>query len=166
MAVEGFTTKLAWSQFQNFTTRPAFETEDAQIHSKMGFSNIKLKSKGKSVGIADIDIKLYLVSEECWVVTKEMSNYLLKHEQGHYDILALSARELYKKLLTLSALNTQQLQESVTQLSEKTQERVKKVDERYDQQTNHSRDKAAQQIWDQKIAAEKQKPDGSIDNLP
>ncbi|WP_158070029.1 DUF922 domain-containing protein [Cnuella takakiae] len=132
----------------------------------MGFSNIKLKSKGKSVGIADIDIKLYLVSEECWVVTKEMSNYLLKHEQGHYDILALSARELYKKLLTLSALNTQQLQESVTQLSEKTQERVKKVDERYDQQTNHSRDKAAQQIWDQKIAAEKQKPDGSIDNLP
>src|SRR5688572_28089885 len=102
MAVEGFTTNISWSQFQQISSRPAGATEDAQIHPEMSFSNFKLKSKGKSVAIADVDIKLYLVTDDCWVVTKEMSADLLKHEQGHYDILALSARELYQKLLTLT----------------------------------------------------------------
>ena len=166
MAIEGFTTTITWSQFQKLSARPAGVAEDAQIHPEISFSNFKLKSKGKSVAIADVDIKLYLVSDDCWVVTKEMSADLLKHEQGHYDILAISARELYQKLLTITAPNTQELQETVTDLSAKAQERVKKVDDHYDTQTAHSGNKAVQQSWDQKIAAEKKKRDGSIDNLP
>ncbi len=95
-----------------------------------------------------------------------MTDDLLKHEQGHYDIIALNAREMYQNLLTLSASSTHQLQEKVNGLQEKSAKKVKRVDERYDDQTDHSRKTSVQQTWNGRIAAEKSKPDGSIDNLP
>ena len=116
--------------------------------------------------IAEVDISIGLVKSDCWVVESKKSDYLLNHEQKHYDIVAISAREFYNALLKMSASSTHELQTMVTNLQENVQKRVAEVDARYDDQTKHSLDKTIQDSWDKKIAAEKQKPDGSIDNLP
>jgi len=166
MPVNGFDTTISWSDFQPLSSRPQGVDEDAQIHPEMRPGNIKLGRKSNAVVITDITIDITLVGADCWVVSGQSSNDLLKHEQGHYDILALSAREFHNKLLKLSAKSTQDLQQQVNDLKSKMEKTVQKVDKRYDTQTNHSRDTQNQQLWNKKISEEKQKPDGSIDNLP
>jgi len=161
-----FNYSVSWSDFTQQSSRPSEEDEDAQIHPEMSFGNFQLKAVGRGVGIKDVDIDINLVSNDCWVVTSQMTNDLLKHEQGHYDIIAISAREMHKKLLKLSGTNTDDLQKKVDALKEKMGGLAQKVDKRYDTQTDHSRNTKQQPIWNKAIAAEKQKPDGSIDNLP
>jgi hypothetical protein len=166
MGLTGFTKSISWSQFKKLSSRPAGENEDAQIHPEMSFSKFKLGRNGNAVTIQDVEIDIKLVSADCWVVSSQMTNDLLKHEQGHYDILAISAREFYNGLIGLSAPSVNELQNKVTQMQATMQSNANTVDGRYDTQTDHSRITNAQQTWDKKIAAEKQKPDGSINNLP
>ena len=165
MPLNNFDYQLSWSDFSALPRRPAGVEEDAQIHPEMGFSNFKLVSKGRGVTVADVDIDITLVRSDCWSVEKAQSDNLLKHEQGHYDILALSAREFYKTVRTLTAKSSHELQRQVTSLGNRMARRVKTIDEVYDTESKHSRDTANQQSWLKKIAIEKQKADGNIDNL-
>jgi hypothetical protein len=165
MPLNNFDYQLSWSDFSALPRRPAGVNEDAQIHPEMGFSNFKLASKGRAVTIADVDIDITLVRSDCWSVEKAQSEGLLKHEQGHYDILALSAREFYKSVKSLTAKSSHELQRQVTALADRMARRVKTIDETYDTETKHNRDTTSQQSWLKKIAVEKQKADGSIDNL-
>jgi hypothetical protein len=166
MPLQNFNHLISWSDFISRQSRPTGVNEDAEIHPEMSYSNVKVGRKGKSVIITDLDVNIDLVKSDCWVVENQKSDYLLKHEQGHYDILAISAREFYNSMKNLSAPSTHELQKLVTKLQEDTQRNVARVDARYDTQTKHSLDKTTQESWDKKIRAEKQKPDGSIDNLP
>jgi hypothetical protein len=166
MPLQNFHYLISWSDFISRQSRPTGVNEDAQIHPEMSSSNVKLGRKGKAVIITDLDVNIDLVKSDCWVVENQKSDYLLKHEQGHYDILGISAREFYNSMKNLSAPSTHELQKMVTKLQEDTQKNVARVDARYDAQTKHSLDKTAQESWDKKIRAEKQKPNGSIDNLP
>ncbi len=165
MPLNNFDYQLSWSDFSALPRRPAGVDEDAQIHPEMGFSNFKLASKGRGVTVSDVDIDINLVRSDCWTVEKAKSDDLLKHEQGHYDILALSAREFYQNVRTLTARSSHELQRQVTALANRMARRVKTIDEVYDNETKHSRDSANQQNWLKKIAIEKQKTGGSIDNL-
>ena len=166
MPLHNFNNLISWSDFITRGSRPANISEDAQIHPEIKPGKIKLASKGKAVTIAEVDISIGLVKSDCWVVDRKKTDYLLNHEQKHYDILAISAREFYNSLMKMSAASAHELQTMVTNLQEDVQKRVAKVDARYDEQTKNSRDKTVQDSWDKKIAAEKQKPNGSIDNLP
>jgi hypothetical protein len=166
MAVNGSNFFVSWSDFTQKPVRPNGVNEDAQIHPEMAFSNFKLARKGKSVIIADLDIDISLVAPDCWVVTKQMTNDLLKHEQGHYDILAISAKEFYNSVKGLSASSVDELQKAVTKKQAALAKSVALVDARYDAKTNHSQNVTEQKNWEKRIATELQKPDGSINNLP
>jgi hypothetical protein len=166
MALNNFDTNISWSQFKKLSARPVGQNEDAQIHSEISFSNFKLAKKGSAITITDVDINIQLVPVDCWVVADQMSADLLKHEQGHYDILALNAREIQKELLKVTAASTQKLQAKVNDLQTKASQRVKTMDDRYDSATDHSRKKDIQQIWDRKIDTAKKNPNGTLDYLP
>ena len=166
MSLHNFKYLITWSDFITRTVRPTNFNEDAQIHPEMSRGKIKLASKGKAVSIAEVDINITIVKSDCWVIDGKQNDYLLKHEQGHYDILSINAREFYNSLIGLSAASTHELQKLVSKLQANVQKNVATVDVRYDTQTKHSLDKAVQDSWNKKISAEKQKPNGSIDNLP
>ena len=167
MALNGFTYNVTWSDFSILQSRPANVKEDAQIHPEIRPSNFKLGKRGREVIIKDVQIDIALVSSDCWVLASQSSNVaLLKHEQGHYDIVALSARELFNSFLNLSAVSTHKLQEKASALQNSMQTKIELVNKRYEEKTKNSRDKAEQAKWDKSLATEKQKPDGSIDNLP
>lgn len=167
MALNGFTYNVTWADFIKVPTRPQGVTEDAQIHPEIVPGNFVLGKKGRAMIIKDVDIDISLVAQDCWVLSTQTTNSdLLSHEQGHYDIIALCAREMLKGFLALTAPSVHELQTRATSLQEKFQRKVATIDARYDVKTNHSRNQSVQHTWDQKIAAEKQKPDGSIDNLP
>lgn len=155
MPLNGFDYSVSRSDFTSLTSRPTGQNEDAQIHPEMSFSNFQLARKGSAVTVTKVDMNISLVATDCWAVSRQMTNDLLKHEQGHYDILALSARELYNKIIHMSANSPYELQVKVTDLQEKSAERVNEADERYDKQTEHGKNIKVQKIWDKKINAAK-----------
>lgn len=164
MSLNNFDDIISWSQFSQLPSRPAGEDEDAHIHTAMKL-NYDLGGKGKAtiVSSATLDI---LVTPDCWVVSSEMKKDLLKHEQGHYDIQALVAREFYDKLLALSASSDADLKKKIRQLEAKFQQVTNSVNKRYDSQTDHSEITSVQQTWDKKLDAAKKNPNGTTDHLP
>ena len=166
MAVNNFDHSVSWSSFNELSARPANVKEDAQIHPEMAFSNFQVGKKGNAVIIKDVDIDIDLVRDDCWVVTSKKSTDLLKHEQGHYDILAICAREMYNAFLEITAKSTHDLQTKMEKVKTKLGDKVTVDDKRYDTKTNHGIDKTIQQTWDQKIDSIKKNPKGTLDDLP
>lgn len=166
MGVEGFNTSISWSGFVKRKAPPAGVTEDAETSARFRASTIDFQQKGNAVTVKDAPVKIFLDTKESWVVDGKQDPELLKHEQGHYDVTALAAREFYKKLFTLNGTDAQDLQAQIKELSESFKEKIDRTNERYDEQTDHSQRKAEQEKWNKAFAAEKQKGDGSLDNLP
>lgn len=166
MPLDGFDTLISWSGFQNLPGRPAGADTDAETMARYRAPKINFVGKGKAVGVDSADVEIRFRSEESWVVQGKQTNYLLNHEQGHYDITALGAREYHKNLFTLTANDSKSLQEKINKLDASFIKKISVVNKRYDAQTDHSQKKAEQDKWDKAIAAEKQKSDGSLDNLP
>ena len=119
MALSKFTYSLSWSDFTSLSARPHGENEDAQIHPDISFSNFQLARKGRAATISGVDVNISLVSNDCWVVRAQMTHDLLTHEQGHYDIIALTAREFYNSLLNFTAKSTRALETSITEAYER-----------------------------------------------
>ena len=168
MPLNNFDRTLSWSDFNQQLRQPGGVNEFAQIHPDMAPSNFVLARVRNAIIITDVTIDLSLIADDCWVVTSRMTNDLLKHEQGHYDILAISAREFFNALVGFSATTTDALQRKVNQLQQRFAQQATQVDARYDSenQTNHGINTSVQQSWDQKIAATKANPRGRLADLP
>ena len=76
---------------------------------------------------------------------------LLKHEQGHYDLLVLVTRAWARELESLEADSVAELGRQLADSQQTHADRAQALDAEYDKQTDHSRDRAAQQRWDQAI---------------
>jgi Bacterial protein of unknown function (DUF922) len=166
MAVNKFNYSVSWSDFKELSSRPQGVKEDAQIHPEMAFRNFQVGKDGNAVIIKDVEIDIELVASDCWVVRTAKSNDLLKHEQGHFDILAICARELYAALLAIRATSTRDLQKQLDKEKNRLGKQVKIDDARYDTKTNHGLNQAVQQAWDQKIDSIKKNKHGSLNDLP
>lgn len=167
MALEGFDNAISWSKFIKRKARPKSSKDDGYTSAVYQSKNIKPGyGEGKAIVVKSADMLIVLNSSESWVVEDKMNDELLKHEQGHYDITALGAREVYAGLFELKANNPKELAEGVKKLNDRIQKKINETNIRYDVQTDHSRNKTEQEKWNKAIATEKQKRDGSIDNLP
>jgi hypothetical protein len=165
MSLNNFTYSVNWGDFSPVSARPAGHDEDAAIEVKYGYSYNMDRNKN-AVVISSADVDITMVPGDCWVVDSKKTNDLLKHEQGHYDITALGAREFYNNLIKLSAKSIADLKTSAANLNAKFQRKINAANKRYDDQADHGAKGNVQKTWDQAIAAEMQKPNGSIDNLP
>jgi predicted secreted Zn-dependent protease len=76
---------------------------------------------------------------------------LLKHEQGHFDITVLTVRAFAKELEQLKAGSPAALGQQVNAALSKHQQRANMLEEKYDKETDHSRDQDAQKKWNQAI---------------
>ncbi|MEJ7736633.1 MAG: DUF922 domain-containing protein [Chitinophagaceae bacterium] len=171
MAISGFDYKLSWDkdfpEENKYETRPAGKEYDSETHPKWKLKMYYPKPNGRRVIVRDADISVSLDKKYNWVVKSKMVAELLQHEQGHYDITAILARAFYVALKKLYAPSVDELKEKVRNLEQEFQKAWDHVQEnRYDGQTKHGANKSLQKTWNQKISAEKKKPDGSIDNLP
>lgn len=172
MSLSGFDYKLTWDkdfpQENRLAKRPDNKGNvDAGTHPAWKHSIPEFERKGQLVVIKTVDVTLYLVRKDNWVVKDKMVDELLKHEQGHYDLTALLARDYYKAMKKTSAASVEEMNKKLRSLDERYQQKYDNLHrERYDKQTEHGAKKSAQETWNKSIAAEKLKMDGSIDNLP
>lgn len=88
-----------------------------------------------------------------WVKSEGKSDELLQHEQGHFDITEIYARKLREELRKIKCdkKTQEQIQKEVDAIFERIQKEWEMEDEKYDQETDHGRNKEKQKEWNEKI---------------
>ncbi|MEO8760623.1 MAG: DUF922 domain-containing protein [Bacteroidia bacterium] len=79
------------------------------------------------------------------------SEYVLKHEQIHFDIAELYARKLRQKIADTDFKKVKDVRGEITRFFRQTFADFKKEEEKYDKDTQHGLNPAKQQLWNDDI---------------
>lgn len=143
----GLVYAVKWSDFQGQV--PAGATHTAHIDTRMNLQFGWRQRQGQ-VSLADNVVMTVLIRrQQSWAKTTGRTASLLAHEQRHYDITALMARDLFIDVMALkgqSFPNRAALQSAIDALSATYDPQP--VQERYDHETTHSQNTTAQARWD------------------
>jgi hypothetical protein len=134
--------KLSWSDFKG-TPNPA------STNAALTNSSITVEFGYNEKGLTH-SIKCRFNKSLSWVRVK--NDYILKHEQGHFDIAEIHARLLHRALLEYS-FNSKSVSDDINKIYSATMEKHVQMQKLYDLETNHSLDSAQQRSWNNKIAS-------------
>lgn len=178
-AMTGFPRTLKWSDFPVRTTSPSPPME-AQTGSSYSWTSGTLKLVAGEYRFHGAKATVSLSHASTWAIPSARSSAdLLTHEQGHYDITGLVARDFISKVLDLSiheviidVLNDSghtpndhmhfvsthfnaevaRFDQSATALMNRLQTDPNSgQDGLYDTQTGHSQDLAGQTAWNDRL---------------
>lgn len=148
----GWPRQISWDEFKDVATRPAGETEDAQIDTRtLQPEQVGVAREQGQFRLGNFTVKLNVIRNNSWVVANQKSDTLLAHEQGHFDITGLVARDLVKALGALRVSTTDELQREVSRLFEAYDAWAKSLSKQYDGDTNHGRNAKSQSDWESRI---------------
>ena len=148
----GWPRQIAWSEFREVATRPSGESEDAQIDTQtLQPERVGVAREQGQFRLGNFTVKLSVIRGNSWVVAAQKSDPLLAHEQGHFDITGLVARDLVKALGALRVSTTDELQREVSRLFETYDAWAKSLSKQYDEETNHGRNTKSQSDWESRI---------------
>ncbi len=144
---------LTWSVFRSVDSLA--ESEDAHIAAEMSFPRpLRMEIAD---GVYRLPTFTITVAPEPGrtVVRRsaERSAELLRHEQGHYDIVVLAARALARDLGSITASSASDLSRRVEECVAKHTQRAARSSEAYDLETGHGRRLDEQARWNESIAA-------------
>ena len=132
--------KLTWKDFKaepdKNSTNAALTS--SSINIEFGYNNSGLK----------YNIKCRFDKNLSWGRIK--NDYILAHEQGHFDIAEIHARKL-NKLLKAYKFNSRTVGKDVNRIYDTVMKEHHGFQSQYDQETNYSRDAGQQNIWNMKI---------------
>ena len=142
---------LTWNDFQGHV--PAGETLNALTDVEMVFSGFGVEHRDGGVTLRDsLVITVTLRRNRSWArAGAARTAALLNHEQGHYNITALTSRDLFIDLMALKArtfANAGALQTELNRVRGNYDPQA--IHDKYDERTeaDHGRDVAGQRRWD------------------
>lgn len=103
-------------------------------------------------GVLTVDIKAIFIPEQSWVRYNSKNDYILAHEQLHFDITELHARK-FRKRVKESRIDCSNLKD-LDILANKVLSEWKQTQNRYDRESVHSNDEEKQNYWSKKIQKE------------
>jgi len=159
VAVRNWPSKVTWAQFKKVDSTPVGHTTNAHIEAE--YRNppgkiFQVAKVGRHFKLTNVHLVLRVIPAETWVLKGKPTKALLNHEQGHWDILGLIAREYHKEIKKLRASSVKQLKARFKKLEARMQEKADKINSGtggYDTDTDHGKKKAQQKKWDALIAA-------------
>lgn len=137
------TRKLTWNDFLG---RPDHSNNNAALTS----SNINFSFGYGSAGFR-YSISCRFDKRKSWVRLR--TDYVLAHEQGHFDIAEIYARKLNKALKEYRYREAT-VSRDLNILYDRLVKEHHEMQARYDRETNHSRNKTQQALWLKKIASQ------------
>ena len=135
--------KLTWDDFKA-TPNPASSNAaltSSSINIEFGYDNTGL----------DYSIKCSFDKTKSWVRIK--NDVVLGHEQGHFDLAEVHARKLYKAMKEYK-FNLQTVSNDVNKIYADIMKLHAETQNKYDQETDYSRNKVKQDEWQEKIEDE------------
>ncbi len=132
--------KLSWSDYKG---KPNPLSDAAA--STTTYLSIEYNISSSSFGYK---IKSRFSKNWSWGLHK--SDYILSHEQGHFDIAEIFARKLHKKMSEYS-FNKRTYQQDLKKIYEEVTDEKEQMQNDYDRETRHSINKEKQAEWLKKI---------------
>lgn len=136
--------QLTWNDFNG---KP---DAGSSFNANTGYKfNTRLKSinfKADTAVINGFEIDLELDAKLTWVKKGKETDYLLKHEQGHFDIAVLLAHEILKQVSEAHFTKTN-FQNALNKIVNTVGEKYRKMGITYDEETDHSINTTVQQEW-------------------
>lgn len=136
--------KLKWDDFQGIPD--STRTYHQQSATK---TSIEVTTKIESRKII-YTVSCYFDKEKSWTIN-HTSKSILAHEQLHFDIAEIYARNLRKKLFELKKISNSDLEKKVKEIYHEIISTCIQYQLKYDDETNHSKDKKNQHIWNDRI---------------
>lgn len=133
--------RLAW---EDFKASPNPHSTNAALTS----ANIKFEYAFGSGGFT-YHIRCLFNKKQSW--GRVQTDYILSHEQGHFDIAEINARKLNKQLKAYVPGRTEDISRDINRIYQDAMQDLDKMQEAYDLETNYSINKPRQQEWLEKI---------------
>jgi hypothetical protein len=138
--------KLTWSDFRGPRTKDA--SYAASTSSGISFTYSVKHAKG-DIDL-DFSVKCHFYPEKSWYDRNHASEYILKHEQTHFDISELHARVLRK--LISEAEFSKDIKTEIKAIYQEVERQRGKMQRRFDTETEHSINKKNEYLWEAFIA--------------
>jgi len=141
--------KLSWSDFkgkQNVESNAVAVTA-----SGITFSYKVRKANSKVIEVTP-NVKAHFYPKKSWVKLELADDYILAHEQLHFDITELHVRKLKKQISALKV--TKNIGSILDRLLHNINNELSKMQNQYDSESNNSINKEVQHKWEVFIAKE------------
>ena len=141
--------KLTWGDFkgeQNIESNAVAVTA-----SGITFSYKVRKANSKIIDFTP-SVEAHFYPEKSWVKLEQADDYILAHEQLHFDITELHVRKLKKQISALKV--TQNLGSILDKLHQNINKELFVMQNLYDSESNNSINKEVQNRWEVFIAKE------------
>jgi len=135
--------KLTWEDFKAAPLK--IGNTAAMTTTHLGFS-YTIKN-----GIITYKVECRFEKNKSWGLVK--NDWVLKHEQGHFDIAEIFARNLNKSINEYQ-FNKSSFQKDLDAIYKSVVAEKEKYQQQYDDETDYSRIKVKQEEWLKKIEAE------------
>lgn len=141
---------LTWNDFKG---RPDNGSAyDANTFWNITYNINGISFKGDTAKISRFSVILQLDEKLSWSKPEKQTAVLLKHEQGHFDIGLICQQEIIGLLNNTVFLKTD-FKEKIPAIFSSTLEKYRLLQEKYDAETDHSKNQPAQDSWNNFIAA-------------
>jgi len=169
-ALEGHDETLEWRDFTADPPKNRAATDVALTQTRFNllydYSYEKAQGTHHGYRVDHVNAQVILDRSKMWAASSGRTPGILRHEQGHFDIVALTARDLYNELTGWDSSDPPRrfrkdtdLKSAVDRLRRQALRFVEFVAPPggaagiYDTQTDHGRKTAAQDKWNEALAA-------------
>jgi len=138
--------------FDDFQAKPPQNTRfQAAIFPSFGY-DMQREFKGGLIQV-QIILKVYMIRSASWAFPMIKSAYSLNHEQRHFDLVKLISERFQVKLLS-EKLNPDNYEGIINFEYLEFYREMNRLQQKYDQETNHGINKAKQDEWNRWIDAQ------------
>tara|TARA_R110002050_G_scaffold267266_2_gene408878 strand:- start:25860 stop:26336 length:477 start_codon:yes stop_codon:yes gene_type:complete len=138
--------KLNWTDFKGV---PENNRAAAITASGLTYQFSTTKKNGEVVAI-DYEVSSYFYPDKSWYRPEVCDTIILSHEQLHFDITELYAREFRRRLKVQKF--TSNVKNEVKAIYREINIELNKYQDQYDTETNFSRNREQQLFWNKTIA--------------
>ncbi|MFZ9004644.1 MAG: DUF922 domain-containing protein [Robiginitalea sp.] len=138
--------KLSWADFKG--TPPESKRVAATTASGINYTYTTTESEG--LYKLDYEVVTYFYPYQSWYHTELCDSVVLSHEQLHFDISELYARRM-REMLGRQTFGPN-VRAEVRRIFKQLNQELSEFQDRYDRETDFSRDREAQAHWNAAIA--------------
>ena len=146
--------KLSWADFKGDPDKNSDGIALTAAGITFGYS---VKTSGRRIIGFSTSVEAHFYPNKSWYIKEKGDDYILSHEQLHFDITELYARK-FRKQLELLEVN-RNIKKQMNRLHATINEALNETQKRYDKESNHSINVEMQKQWETFIADELNKLD-------
>lgn len=140
---------LTWDDFSGKPDKDSPFQANTSWGINYGFKGVDFA--GDTVRFKNLAVTLKFDETKSWVKEGKKIPYLLKHEQGHFDIALICHREIIKTINNAVFFKAD-FKEKLRTIFTDTLKKYRLMQLQYDEETDHSKNEANQQKWNDIIA--------------